>query len=307
MPQLDIVTVFYFLCTVDLTLGAGMLLLWYRERRPYFLIWFGAFLFLAIGFLFNALRDTVVPGGRATVLGFTSFTLALAHFHAGLCDLLWIRRWRWLLLSVAPAELVLLFFIRDRDVLCIEIHSAISAVAAAFVVLILLTARNSNPQLGGRPVEPVLPLLLLIATMVFRFLVAHFNQADDYDQIYAKMLAWYVFGIAIAHTGLFESFVMLHAREQDLTLQNASRHFQRLSETDALTGLINRRKFDEVLTTDLALAVHHDQPLSLLLVDIDHFKEFNDRYGHQAGDRCLASVAQALADSARDSIDWVAR
>ncbi|MEY2655342.1 MAG: hypothetical protein RLZZ524_2370, partial [Pseudomonadota bacterium] len=68
---------------------------------------------------------------------------------------------------------------------------------------------------------------------------------------------------------------------------------------DALTGLPNRRLFDEALPRELTRCLRARQPLTLAMVDVDHFKHFNDRYGHDAGDRVLRSVAQVLAASIR--------
>lgn len=70
---------------------------------------------------------------------------------------------------------------------------------------------------------------------------------------------------------------------------------------DVLTGLPNRRLFDETLPRELSRCLREGQPLSLAVVDVDHFKHFNDTYGHDAGDRVLRAVAQVLADSIRAS------
>jgi diguanylate cyclase (GGDEF)-like protein/PAS domain S-box-containing protein len=79
-----------------------------------------------------------------------------------------------------------------------------------------------------------------------------------------------------------------------------------LALTDSLTGLMNRRSFDESLTREWKRAVRHGSQVSLLFLDIDHFKRFNDRYGHQAGDDCLRAVAEAVSDAVRTT-DRVAR
>jgi diguanylate cyclase (GGDEF)-like protein/PAS domain S-box-containing protein len=80
-----------------------------------------------------------------------------------------------------------------------------------------------------------------------------------------------------------------------------------LATLDGLTGIANRRHFDEHLEKEWARARRDGTPLSLLLIDVDHFKKYNDRYGHQAGDACLKSVAQALAAQARRPADVTAR
>jgi diguanylate cyclase (GGDEF)-like protein/PAS domain S-box-containing protein len=80
-----------------------------------------------------------------------------------------------------------------------------------------------------------------------------------------------------------------------------------LATSDGLTGLANRRHFDERLLDEWARAKRDGTPLSLLLIDVDHFKKFNDQYGHQAGDACLRSVARVLAEQAQRPADLVAR
>jgi diguanylate cyclase (GGDEF)-like protein len=67
-----------------------------------------------------------------------------------------------------------------------------------------------------------------------------------------------------------------------------------------VTGLANRRRLEEVLTAQWQRAARSGQPLALAMVDIDHFKAYNDHYGHTAGDRCLQSVAAELRRTVRD-------
>jgi diguanylate cyclase (GGDEF)-like protein len=80
-----------------------------------------------------------------------------------------------------------------------------------------------------------------------------------------------------------------------------------LASTDGLTGLANRRTFDKALETEWRRAARHNTPLSLLLMDLDRFKHFNDSYGHQAGDECLQAVARILSAAMKRSGDLVAR
>ncbi|PIK73357.1 GGDEF domain-containing protein, partial [Methylobacterium frigidaeris] len=81
----------------------------------------------------------------------------------------------------------------------------------------------------------------------------------------------------------------------------------RLSCTDSLTGLANRRRFDDVFETAWASARRTGKPLSLLIVDADHFKRFNDRYGHAVGDEVLRGLARCLSASVHRPDDLVAR
>ncbi|MBO1896084.1 MAG: sensor domain-containing diguanylate cyclase [Shewanella sp.] len=74
---------------------------------------------------------------------------------------------------------------------------------------------------------------------------------------------------------------------------NKLRH---LAHTDKLTGLANRHAFDDALQTNWNDSINHDQPLCLIIIDVDYFKMFNDQYGHVNGDKCLQKIAQVLAE-----------
>lgn len=90
-------------------------------------------------------------------------------------------------------------------------------------------------------------------------------------------------------------------------LNDANRELSRLSSVDGLTGIANRRAFDETLQREWARASRQRSALSLLLIDVDHFKQYNDLYGHQAGDECLKQVAQTLSAGLHRPADLVAR
>lgn len=90
-------------------------------------------------------------------------------------------------------------------------------------------------------------------------------------------------------------------------LEQANRELQQLSVMDGLTHIANRRKFDQYLAREWIRLSREKNPLSLILCDIDHFKLYNDTYGHQAGDRCLIEVAQAISKVVKRPMDLVAR
>ena len=99
-----------------------------------------------------------------------------------------------------------------------------------------------------------------------------------------------------------------HALEQaNEHLATAIETLHRISTQDGLTGLANRRHFDETLALEWRRAMRSRMPLSLLLLDLDAFKEFNDAAGHQAGDDCLRRAAEALRESVHRAADLVAR
>lgn len=92
-----------------------------------------------------------------------------------------------------------------------------------------------------------------------------------------------------------------------LTLKRQSDLLRAQAWRDGLTGLYNRRAFDEALATELRRHRRNPASLGLVMLDIDHFKAYNDHYGHQAGDACLQQVATAVASCARRPGETVAR
>ncbi|MBC8982347.1 diguanylate cyclase [Pseudomonas lurida] len=92
-----------------------------------------------------------------------------------------------------------------------------------------------------------------------------------------------------------------------LALKLQSDLLRSMALIDGLTGVSNRRKFNEDILADWRLCFREQKPLSLILVDVDYFKRYNDQYGHQAGDGCLKSIAQALSETVRRPYDLVAR
>ncbi len=104
----------------------------------------------------------------------------------------------------------------------------------------------------------------------------------------------------------------LEARNRELsqlrlTLETANQRLRRLVTVDALTGVSNRRHFDRELERELRRSRRDERPLSLVFLDLDEFKKFNDTYGHARGDDVLRSVARTLNETFRRAGDFVAR
>jgi diguanylate cyclase (GGDEF)-like protein len=104
---------------------------------------------------------------------------------------------------------------------------------------------------------------------------------------------------------IFSQFKAHKRAEENQVLLN--RELERLSSMDGLTGIANRRTFDAVLEREWKRAQRSRKPLSLIMIDIDFFKQFNDCYGHQQGDECLRQVARVLAATLRRAADLAAR
>ncbi len=102
-------------------------------------------------------------------------------------------------------------------------------------------------------------------------------------------------------------FDISERKKTEEKLLHLQRELQDLSFKDGLTGIANRRRFDAVVTTEWDAARHDKRPLSLIMIDIDYFKNYNDHYGHIQGDDCLKRVAMALKSGATRPRDFLAR
>ncbi|WP_440466733.1 GGDEF domain-containing protein [Pseudomonas sp. YH-1] len=124
-------------------------------------------------------------------------------------------------------------------------------------------------------------------------------------------------GLTICGIGLVLSFILWHShvrnlrqreflRQQRLELEEKNRQLEYLAGHDPLTGLFNRRQFDQLVGMELSRAARQPAPISLLMVDLDHFKFINDRYGHPLGDEVIRHTATLLRNYTRTG-DSVAR
>jgi two-component system chemotaxis family response regulator WspR len=102
-----------------------------------------------------------------------------------------------------------------------------------------------------------------------------------------------------------EAFKALEKSQEQLASANLA--LQKLSSIDGLTGIANRRSFDETLKKEWNRALRYEQPIGLIMLDIDFFKLYNDNYGHQGGDECLKNVANLLSSVIQRETDFLAR
>jgi len=138
----------------------------------------------------------------------------------------------------------------------------------------------------------------------------HFYQANWFYALCAAALVSLgaaAFRLHVKQVKMRERKLVRLVLERTHQLEEANRTLQRLSYLDGLTGIANRRRFEEVLDLEWRRARRVGVPLSLIMIDIDYFKAYNDAYGHQRGDDCLKQVAAALSDCVQRAGDLVAR
>jgi len=179
-----------------------------------------------------------------------------------------------------------------------EIPSATLAFAA-----ILAPATAAEPSRTAS--RPILVRLIDNARPVFLSLAVIALSAIVARQHFAVAIG-FIFGVFVLY-GLRASMLQSSIQNSQAALERASKSLARIALLDALTGISNRRSFDERLAMEWDRAQHTGQPLSLLLIDIDHFKRVNDTYGHQIGDLCLRHTAQILRSTFDRPADLIAR
>jgi diguanylate cyclase (GGDEF)-like protein len=161
---------------------------------------------------------------------------------------------------------------------------------AMFGGFVLLLAWFGGEQLVVRPIRS------LVRT------AARFGRGDLSAR--ASQESW-VAEFAPLAAALDDMAAKLAAREEEL--QIANQHLEELASLDGLSGLANRRGFDRQIEREWRRAMDKCEPLGLMMVDIDHFKLFNDRYGHVSGDTCLRAVGETLSLVTLDEAVLVAR
>ena len=163
--------------------------------------------------------------------------------------------------------------------------------------LVLLDAEM--PGMSGYEVCAAMQSDAVLRDVPVIFVTGHSSQAFELDGLAAGAVDFIAKPISAP-------LLVARAKTQ-LRLKRLTDELRAVASIDGLTGLPNRRSFDEALMREWHRAVRAHEPVSLLMVDVDHFKLFNDRYGHPAGDACLLGVAKALSGIVHRPTDLVAR
>ena len=156
-----------------------------------------------------------------------------------------------------------------------------------------------------------IPLIMITAKTEDRFLKAAFN-AGAMDFIAKPFSPVVLMARVDSALMLKKEMDRRKMREEELLgvtrlLEKANIKLQELTSIDGLTGIANRMFFEQFLEREWKRAIRYSRQLSLIMVDIDMFKDFNDNYGHLAGDECLKNIARALDENTKRPGDLVAR
>lgn len=241
------------------------------QSAPYLLGFRGLVLLLA-GFALLAIHRSVLslPSRILLFLYMISFGFSESYeLYAG------VSEWSHGAFPVIVIMILMLYFFVRFD-LGLQI-------AAGILVAIMYTATVAISQNGP---------LIEYSSVALLFLLVHV--IGVYHYVATENRARREFALLLEERSLTKRF-----REETAINKNLFEELKRRSTTDFLTGLSNRGAFEEHLQRHHALSLRHDRPLSLVLLDLDWFKQINDRYGHPAGDEVLRMAAEVLRNTAR--------
>ena len=174
------------------------------------------------------------------------------------------------------------------------------AVTALYSLIILLSLIANSPR-----------VTLFIAAGCMGFLVfGFFVSSPVHVPLWIVILNRSLFLVVICVTTILGVRLLKsrqELRENEIELKRINQSLEQMVHHDSLTGVANRRYFDEALEAECERANRGETPLTLLMIDVDLFKQFNDIHGHQAGDECLIRIAQAIRSKLRRPSDTVAR
>lgn len=278
---------------------ATFLLLWWRGKMDAYVLGFAAsYLFFALGFAATHLLDPTSA---------YLFHVTQVLYTAGTVSLLWgaTRRINQplmvgpIVVTYVVAAIVLAIAVAVTDDVAPRLYIVNTSYGVMFAggALTLLHSRR-------RELFDILVIALFVASAINFFirpvltlLVEQSIQASDYrDSVYYSVL-----NLALAIMSLMTAMTLVGACVSDLVSTIRDK-----SDRDLLTGLRNRRAFEADIDDLLDRARHDDVPASLVVADIDHFKQVNDLWGHQAGDQAIANFGKLIQTMVRD-VDIVGR
>lgn len=282
------------LCSSVLALSLAVVA--YRRSNTLW-IWAWALAAHTLAFIVIALRAQV--GDTVTIVGGNVLLAAtFSLFAAGLSDFQKRSPSDWMIWAPIPLVAIGSAYWLDnttgRSIFC----STVFILQCLFILIALI--RQHRRTAGRGQYLLMTGFVLLIAVVGYRILEVLAGRGVILSSMVTAPLQTATFLASIVTLMLLASGItlMIQERAED-ELEAANLKLADLANTDGLTGLANRRRFDQAMAAESARAKRSGRPLAILMIDIDWFKKYNDQYGHQAGDDCLKRVAAVLQNSAR--------
>ena len=321
---LDVLTLIFTLAVTCATLALALAAVAFRRSLD-LQLWAWALGLDALAYLLFGLRGqvsdlwSVVLANGALAAGFSLFLEGILRFQQRSS-----RRWLvWLPLPMITVSFALL--LHDLPARLLVAAGVFGAQGLACLVALLQRRRTT---IGRGQYILMVGFLLVVLVFVLRGLAALGGAGTIQPSLVANVqLVGFLGGVVglmllaiglvlmaheraeqarIEQQALLESqhcALLDYARE----LEKANDRLAELTVTDGLTGLANRRRFDEALQAEWARARRVGRPLAVLMLDVDQFKSYNDHYGHPAGDACLRQVAEVMKTHVRRAGDLAAR
>ncbi|GKT22897.1 GGDEF domain-containing protein [Acidovorax sp. SUPP3334] len=290
MPQfaIDLPTLLAMTVIGSVVMAAGLVLVGHERRREGLGLWAAALVLQSLAYVLLALRGRV-PDAVSIVVANGLLSSVFACLLAAVCQ--FHRRpmpWAWLLGPVGATLALFLAFIQNY-----EMRLVLAGVIYPVQLAMVLWTLRRFPSPGRGAMLVVAGIVLQMAVLVVRAAAALTG---------AMPLNGLLEGNWLQHATFLSTFISVQASSFGfifMARDRADETNRRMAARDPLTGVANRRATIDALARDMSRAIRTREPLSLMMVDIDHFKRINDGLGHLVGDQVLCSVVDAMGERLR--------
>jgi diguanylate cyclase (GGDEF)-like protein len=299
--SLDIHSLTVVLTVSSALLGVILFLIW-RSRKTYpgFGLWTAGNALYAAGFMLMALRG-MIPNILSIVLANLLVLSAAALFLEGVRFFRGVASRRIFSVSIVILQglgIAYYTYVIDDLAVRIIIFSLFTAVINGLVARDLLYKAPQDLRFSFRFTGSLFAMHSLF--LVFRTFSILLNPGpQDFFTPNLIQTMTFMLSLLLGITWTF-GFVMLNSERLEVELKKTQVELQRLAAIDFLTGIANHRSFFEAGEQEIQRARRYGHPLAVLMVDLDHFKQVNDTYGHAAGDKVLVAMTASLRNHLRD-------
>ena len=307
--HLDMLTTLVLGALTCLTLSGVMLYFSVaRKTYPGFHYWTLGFVSTSLGTILVCLRGSL-PDFLTVIVGNMLVVAMPFMLYVGMARFAGVGLNRKLLHSLLI--LLFLFFFIQATYFFPNMQVRIVCISLIMIFFfgesLSIAVKHLPKVLGSQNQLLVATLGFAIVASLMRIAITPFqNQATSFMgsggmQVFVLIL------IILSVVGIIGALIILNTHRMEIDLKKTNRRIEKLANQDGLTHLFNRRYFDRCLGFECKRHLRSGQPLSMIMIDIDCFKNYNDSYGHQAGDDCLKAVAEEIRKSGGRMTDKTAR